>query len=51
MCRLCFSETFNVCFFPFRRQTLHWNGAAVISFVGCLAFHSDIQLWLSYESI
>ena len=27
------------------------NGAAAISFVGCLAFHSDIQLWLSNESI
>ena len=37
--------------FPSRRQTLHWNGAAAISFVGCLEFHSDIQLWLSNESI
>ena len=39
MYRLCYSETFNVCFLPFRRQTLHWNGAAAIPFGGCLVFH------------
>ena len=27
------------------------NGATAIFFGGCLAFHSDIQLWLSNESI
>ena len=36
---LCYSETLNVCFLPFRRQTLQWNGAAAISFVGCLVFN------------
>ena len=51
MYRLCFSETFNVCYFRSAGRLSNRSGTAAISFGGCLAFHSDIQLWLSYESI
>ena len=38
-------------FFRSAGRRCNRNGAAAISFGGCLVFHSDIQLWLSNESI
>ena len=51
MYRLCFSETFNVCFFRPAGRRCNRNGATAISFGGRLVFHSDIQLWLSNGSL
>ena len=45
MYRLCFSETFNVCFFRSAGRLSNRSGTAAISFGGCLCFISDIQLW------
>lgn len=39
MYRLCFSETFNVCFFRSAGRLSNRSGAAAISFDGCLVFH------------
>ena len=39
MYRLCFSETFNVCFFRDPGRLGNRSGAAAISFDGCLVFH------------
>ena len=39
MYRICFSETFNVCFFRSAGRLSNRSGAAVISFDGCLLFH------------
>ena len=39
MYRLCFSETFNVCFFRDPGRLSNRSGAAAISFDGCLVFH------------
>ena len=39
MYRLCFSETFNVCFFRDSGRHCIRSGAAAISFDGCLVFH------------
>ena len=51
MYRLCYSETFNVCLFRSAGRLSDRSGTAAISFGGCLCFISDIQLWLSNESI
>ncbi len=51
MYRLCFSETFNVCFFRSAGRLSNRSGTAAIPFDGCLVFHSDIQLWLSNENV
>ncbi len=45
MYRLCYSETFNVCFFRSAVRLGNRSGAAAISFGDCLCFISDIQLW------
>lgn len=39
MYRLCFSETFNVCFFRSAGRLSNRSGAAAISVGGCLVFH------------
>ena len=39
MYRLCFSETFNVCFFRSAGRLSNRSGAAAIPFDGCLVFH------------
>ena len=39
MYRLCYSETFNVCFFRPAGRLSNRSGAAAISFDGCLVFH------------
>ena len=39
MYRLCFSETFNVCYFRSAGRLSSRSGAAAISFGGCLVFH------------
>lgn len=39
MYRLCFSETFNVCFFRSAGRLSNRSGVAAISFDGCLLFH------------
>lgn len=39
MYRLCYSETFNVCFFRSAGRLSNRSGAAAISFGGCLVFH------------
>ena len=39
MYRLCFSETFKVCFFRDPGRLSNRSGAAAISFGGCLVFH------------
>ena len=39
MYRLCFSETFNVCYFRDPGRLSNRSGAAAISVGGCLVFH------------
>ena len=39
MYRLCYLETFNVCFFRSAGRLSNRSGAAAISFDGCLVFH------------
>ena len=39
MYRLCFSETFNVCFFRSAGRLSNRSGAVAIPFDGCLVFH------------
>ena len=39
MYRLCYSETFNVCYFRSSGRLSNRSGAAAISFGGCLVFH------------
>ena len=46
MYRLCYSETFNVCYFRSAGRLSNRSGAAAISFTAAvLCFISDIQLW------